>query len=59
MVDPPRVSAAPETYPDRPVSVPFQSTPLCSANRLSSMETIANFIELAICSLGTSKRRWV
>ncbi len=39
--------------------MPFQSTPLCSANRLSSIETIANFIVLAILSLGTSKRRWV
>src|SRR6476659_9474731 len=56
-VDPPRVSMSPEAYPARPVSVPFQSTPLCSANRLSSMETIASFIVSAIWSLGTSNRR--
>jgi hypothetical protein len=37
--------------------VPFQSTPLCSANRLSSIETIASFIVLAIFSVGTSNRR--
>ena len=37
--------------------MPFQSTPLCSANRLSSIETIASFIVLAIWSLGTSNRR--
>src|ERR1700682_6320183 len=57
MVQPPRVSASPEAYPANPVRVPFQSTPLCSANRLSSMETIASFMVLAIWSLGTSKRR--
>ena len=39
--------------------MPFQSTPLCSANRLSSIETIANFMVLAIWSLGTSNRRWL
>ena len=48
-----------DRYPARPVSVPCQSTPLCSANRLSSIETIASFIVLAIWSLGTSKRRCV
>ena len=32
----------------RPVSEPCQSTPLCSANRLSSIDTIASFIVLAI-----------
>jgi hypothetical protein len=56
-VEPPRVSRFPDRYPDKPVSVPCQSTPLCSANRLSSIETIANFIALAIWSLGTSNRR--
>src|SRR6185312_7803275 len=45
-------------YPDNPVSVPFQSTPLCSANLLSSIETIASFMVLAIWSLATSNRRW-
>ena len=37
--------------------MPCQSTPLCSANRLSSIETIASFMVLAIWSLGTSNRR--
>nr|CRL67629.1 hypothetical protein CPGR_00527 [Mycolicibacterium malmesburyense] len=39
--------------------MPCQSTPACSTKRLSSIETIASFIVLAICSLGTSNRRWV
>jgi len=38
--------------------VPFQSTPLCSAKRLSSIDTIASFMVSAIWSLGTSNRRW-
>ena len=58
MVEPPRVPKSPDAYPARPVRVPFQSTPLCSVNRLSSIETIASFIVSAILSLGTSKRRW-
>ena len=37
--------------------MPCQSTPLCSANLLSSIETIASFMVLAIWSLGTSNRR--
>ncbi len=37
--------------------MPFQSTPLCSANRLSSIETIASFMVSAISSVGTSNRR--
>jgi hypothetical protein len=39
--------------------VPFQSTPLCSVNRLSSIDTRASFIVLAIWSLGTSNLRWL
>src|ERR1700760_566451 len=58
MVDPPRVSRSPDRWPDRPVSVPGQSTPWCSANRLSSIDTIASFMVLAIWSVGTSNRRW-
>src|ERR1700757_1777316 len=57
MVEPPRVSTSPDAYPASPVRVPFQSTPLCSANRLSSIETIASFMVLAILSVGTSNRR--
>src|ERR1700733_11093012 len=57
MVEPPRVSRSPDAYPASPVSVPFQSTPLCSAKRLSSIETMASFMVLAILSVGTSNRR--
>src|SRR6202171_418841 len=57
MVEPPRVWASPDAYPANPVRVPFQSTPLCSANRLSSRETMASVMVFAIWSLGTSNRR--
>src|ERR1700733_1802421 len=57
MVEPPRVSRSPDAYPASPVSVPFQCAALCSANRLSSIETMASFMVLAILSLGTSNRR--
>src|SRR6201985_1343767 len=58
MVDPPRVSRVADREPARPLSVPGQSTPWCSANRLSSIDTMASFIVLAIWSVGTSNRRW-
>src|ERR1700739_163507 len=58
MVDLPGGWAAPYGEQYRPLSVHGQSNPWCSANRLSSIDTMASFMVLAIWSVGTSNRRW-